>query len=911
MRLSPGRRVGSYEILAPLGAGGMGEVYRAHDTKLHRDVALKVLPESLVDDRERLSRFAREAQLLASLNHAGIAQIHGIEDSGDVHALVLELVEGQTLADRISRGPIPLSETLSIARQIASALAAAHDAGIIHRDLKPANVQITPDGVVKLLDFGLAKEAPEPNTAGPDRAALANSPTLTNPSAMTQVGVVLGTAAYMSPEQAKGRGVDRRADVWAVGAVLFEMLAGQRAFEGDDVHELLARILTKEPDWSKLPSDTPQIIRKLIGRCLVKDRRQRLDSAKAVELEIDEALSGSETVVKGEAPRRSSLSWIVIALSVGALVSGVATWMLMTPRQADAIHPTRFTIVPPPELRPMLSQFQRSLAISPDGRYLAYLSGTSALNGQAVLHRLDQLDVRFITPRVEADEVFFSADSEWLGFIEVAGEIKKVALSGGPIVPVAQKLGIAGGASWADDNSIFFSTLDPASGILRIPAGGGEPAVVSKPDPALKEIDHTTAMALPGSRTVLTAIVPPGGQNLSIAAVDVKTSRVKSLLPGNTPTYVDVPTDRGTEGFIVFGQGGALRAVRFDARRLELAGEPITLIENVQTTTTGRTQYALSRTGTLIYIPSSPGSGSGAARSMVWMDRKGQETRINAPPRAYGQQTISPDGRLVALSTFDQDGAVWIWDLRSETLRRLTFGGGIDVSPLWTPDGRSIIFSSTRDGRVNNIYRQPADGSGSAERLTVSAVQQFPQSVTPDGSRLIGEELRSGSDDLVSWPAAGGNDAAAETLLGTPAAEHGGRLSPNGRYLAYESNESGRVEIYVRPFPNVSGGRWQISTNGGMSIQWGPNGRELFYVEPSGAMMAVRVETNERTFANGAPTKLFDLPSARDAGFSVDRDGQRFLLVKEAPADPNAPPPQIVVVVGWFEELKSRLSAGQ
>jgi serine/threonine-protein kinase len=293
------------------------------------------------------------------------------------------------------------------------------------------------------------------------------------------------------------------------------------------------------------------------------------------------------------------------------------------------------------------------------------------------------------------------------------------------------------------------------------------------------------------------------------------------------------------------------------------------------------------------------------------VDRKGHETPINAPLRAYAPPTISPDGRFVALPMLDQEGGIWSWDVRSETLRRLTFGGGIDASPVWTPDGRAIIFSSTRDGRVNNIYRQPADGSGSAERLTVSTIQQFVQSVTPDGARLIGNEIRSGGDDLVSWPTAGGNEAAAESLVGTPAAENDGRISPDGRYLAYRSDETGRGEIYVRPFPNVSSGRWKISTSGGDSTQWAPNGRELFYVEPSGAMMAVRVETNERTFSNGAPTKLFDAPAARGAGFSVHPDGQRFLLVKEAAADPNAPPPQIVVVVGWFEELKSRLAAGR
>ena len=487
MRLSPGRRVGCYEILAPLGAGGMGEVYRARDTKLHREVALKVLPESLVDDRDRLSRFGREAHLLASLNHPGIAQIHGIEDSGDVHALVLELVEGETLAERLRRGPIALPEALAIAHQMASALAAAHDAGIIHRDLKPANVKITPDGVVKLLDFGLAKGAVEPSHAASDGEALANSPTITRPGSVTQVGVILGTAAYMSPEQAKGRAVDRRADIWAIGVVMYKMLAGRHAFEGDDVQEVMARILMKEPDLSRLPSDTPPTIRKLIERCLIKDRRQRLDSAKAVEFEIDEASSGSEAAVTPAVPRRSWVAGMVAALVIGALVSGFATWSLTRSRRQVSILPTRFSLVAPPEQRPMLSQFQRSLAISPDGRYVAYLAGTDALNGQVDLRRLDQLEA-LIIPAVKAQEVFFSADSEWLGFIDDQSDIRKVAVSGGPVIPIGRNLGVVGGAGWGDDNSIFFTTLDPTSGLLRLPPIGGEPAVVSRPDPNHKEM---------------------------------------------------------------------------------------------------------------------------------------------------------------------------------------------------------------------------------------------------------------------------------------------------------------------------------------------------------------------------------------------------------------------------------------
>ena len=739
MRLSPGRRLGCYEILTPLGVGGMGEVYRARDTKLHREVALKVLPESLVDDRDRLARFAREAHLLASLNHPGIAQIHGVEDSGDVHALVLELVEGETLAERIRRGPIPLPETLSIARQMASALAAAHDAGIIHRDLKPANVKITPDGVVKLLDFGLAKGTIEPAYAASTGEALANSPTVTSPGAMTQVGVILGTAAYMSPEQARGRAVDRRADVWAVGAVMYEMLTGRQAFEGDDVQELLARILMKEPDWSKLPSDTPPTIRKLIARCLIKDRRQRLDSAKAVELEIDEALSGSDTAHSLTPSRRSwMLTGMVGALLVGALATGIATWSLTRSVRHVSVVPTRFTIVPPPEHRPMLSQFQRSLAISPDGRYLAYLTGPDSLYGQVVLRRLDELEVRPIIPAVKVMEVFFSADSEWLGFFEGVSEMKKVAVSGGPIIPIARNLGVAGGAGWGDDNSIFFSTLDPTSGLLRVPPGGGQPAVVSRPDPGRNEIDHTTAMVLPGSRTVLTAIVLQGGKNLDVGAFDLTTSRLKSLLPGNTPTYVDVPTDRGVTGYIVFGQDGALRAVKFDPRRLELVGEPITLIENVQTTRTGRTQYALSRTGTLIYLPATPGSGSAPSRSLVWMDRTGHETPINAPPRAYGEPVISPDGRLVAPAMRDQenDMAAHRRNLRSAGDRRVSCDVVLPViqhrrdldpgsrrSPFWHLCHSGAVVQRGRSGvldprRASGVRAMASAGRGARRRRT-------------------------------------------------------------------------------------------------------------------------------------------------------------------------------------------------
>jgi len=884
----------------------MGEVYRARGTKLGRDVAIKVLPELFVDDAERLARFTREAQVLASLNHPHIAAIYGLDEANGARFLVLELVEGGTLADRIDglkadgkgRG-LPIAEALAIARQICLAFEAAHEKGIVHRDLKPANVALTADGQVKVLDFGLAKAvdtAPGLSSA----AALTASPTITTPAMMTGVGMILGTAAYMSPEQAKGRPADKRSDVWAFGCVCYEMLTGTRLFDGEDVGDTLAAVLMREPDWSALPADTPAAIRLLLPQCLARDRTQRISDFSTVRFVLDApatlAAAAPPVTPAIATPLWRRLALVgVPALSIGAAVAVAGTWLAGRPSATQPLT---------------IQGFQRDIAITPDGRNIVYRVGPAGTVGaQLVVRSLDQLDARLLTGITGIRAPFISPDGHWVGFFEGnGGELKKVSILGGSPITLCKYSGNPAEASWGTDDTTIFATGDQTTGLFSVAAGGGDPKMLTTPDTAHGEADHVQPFILPGGRAVLFTVQVQGQSvdNAQIAVLDLKTGQKKTLIRGGSDArYVDT-------GHLVYAAAGTLRAVRFDLGRLEVTSDPVPVVEKVTMSgTTGTANYVLSQNGTLVYVPG--GVGAGLARSLAWVNRQGREDLIKAPLRTYSLPRISPDGTRVALDIRDQENDIWVWDLTRETLARFTFDPGADQFPVWTPDSRRIIFSSARGG-VQNLYWQAADNTGTVERLTTSPNTQGSTSISPDGSRVLfteaGPKTNADIGMLTLTTPSATVPRPAQALIQTAFNETNAELSPDGQWMAYESNESGTNQVYVRPFPEVDAGRWQISTGAGSRPLWAHSGRELFYVA-SGALWAVAVQTTGSTFSAGNPAKLFDTGSysfsINARTLDVSADGQQFLMIKTAASNATATLPSLVVVEHWTEELKARV----
>ena len=903
--LSVGGRLGPYDVVSRIGAGGMGEVYRARDTKLHREVALKVLPEAFARDPDRLARFEREAQLLASLNHPNIAAIYGFEEGqGAVPALVLELVDGPTLADRILQGPIPLDEALPIARQIADALEAAHDHGVIHRDLKPANVKLRPDGAVKVLEVGLAKAIEGASGTGKadvfdgSRGALGitQSPTLSLHA--TQAGIILGTAAYMSPEQASGKAVDRRCDLWAFGAVLFEMLSAHPPFTGETVPHVLAAVLKTDPDWARLPSDMPQQIRRLLRRCLEKDRKRRLDSAAAAGLEIDDALAHPEAGSAAQPSTRSrrAASIAVAALLAGALIATLATWFLLRPPTSALRQPSRFAITPTQPF--WANPFDRSLAISPDGRRLVYVAAGTGTGGGLMVRQIDRLDTSAVPGIASARSPFFSPDGQWIGFFD-GTQIKKVSLGGGAAIPLCAVNGAPRGASWGEDGTIVYATSDPATGLWRVPSGGGQPVALTTPNVAAGEGDHWFPSLLPAGRGVLFTIVVAGqAENSQVAVFDARTGQYRTLMRGTQAEYAQ-------SGHLLFASGRTLLAVRFDLASLQVVGDAVPVVDDVQVgQTTGAANYAVSRTGTLAHVPAGPF----ARRSLVWVNRKGQTELVKAPPRAYAVPRLSPDGTRVALDIRDQENDIWILDLtRDAALRRLTYGPSADTNPVWA-SSTHLIFTSNRSGRLE-LHRQAADGSGMPEQLTSGGNSKYATSLAPDGASVVGHQDGPNTFDVARFPLArSGPDGgpSPEELVSTGYTEHNAELSPNGRYLAYQSNESGPFQVIVRPYPALNG-KWTVSSGVGTRPLWARSGKELFYRDEQDGVVAVPVDTSGATFTWGTAHKLFDHVDTAlvpDRDYDVSPDGERFLMLTD---DSLGRKSEIVVVLDWIEELKAKI----
>ena len=887
MPLVPGARIGQYEIVTLLGAGGMGEVYRARDARLQRDVAIKIVRDLAAGGPDRVARFRREAHVLASLNHPNIGAIYGVEDVGESRALVLELVDGPTLADRLARGPIPLDEAIAIARQMADALAAAHDQGVIHRDLKPANVKLRPDGTVKVLDFGLAKVfADESGASEPF-----NSPTLS--LGATHAGVILGTAAYMSPEQARGKAVDRRTDVWAFGCVLYEMLTGRRAFSSDEVSDTLAFVITKPVDWAALPSDTPPAIRRLLRRCLEKDRGQRLRDVGDASLELNDITAGADAGPPSSPDvrsRRRSLGIGLAGLATGAAVAATALlvarlWQTVPPRALE-----RFAIVPPTNAAVVPTGAVRTVAISPDGRRILYVS----VDGRLMTRTLDRLEV---VPLVETglpNAPLVAPDGSAVAFFALGtSEMYRVPIAGGPTIPVARSVGISRGAAWLADDTIVFATTASGTGLLRVPSSGGEPQVITVPDSKAGEIDHVWPEALPGGRAVLFTVVSAGGvANAQIAALELKTGARKNLLRGGT-NAIYLPT-----GHLLYSAGGSMRVVPFDADRLEIRGEPVPVSEPIAVSSTGGVNAAISSDGTLAYVP---GTGMNAAeRSLMWVDRTGHEERIDTPAAAFAVPRVSPDGGRVVAHLEADTPDVTIIDLRRHNQVRLTFGKSPSIRPMWSADGKWVLFRSDVDGPA--IYRKTSDGGGSIERVATVVGDGSVHAVTPDGRTIIYAQIsQNTARDL--WMADIEGKEKPQPLVVEPGDQANAVISPDGRWLAYHSSEVG--EIYVRPFPNVADGKWQLVTKGAKWPLWSRDGKELFYVAARG-IMSIPVDTSQTTFHWGSPTLLFESSYSSFPGLAGPRnydqapDG-RFLVIRDSQ---GTSPGAIVAVKNWFDEVK-------
>jgi len=926
MSLTIGSRFGAYEVLAKLGEGGMGEVYRARDSALNRDVALKILSPAFADDADRLARFEREAQVLASLNHPHIAQIYGLErqdrqegqerqDRTDgSRALVLELVEGPTLADRIAQGPIPLDESIEIARQLIGALEAAHEQGIIHRDLKPANIKLRPDGTVKVLDFGLAKAFDATTTSGSGaRASVSMSPTLT---AATQLGMILGTAAYMAPEQARGKPVDKRADIWAFGCVLYEMLSGRRPFAGEEVSDTLAYVITKDVDWSVLPPTAPRHIQRLLRRCLEKDPKRRLRDIGDARVELedgiarDESTSATTTAVTVSAPKpsivRRAFPWIA-GIAAGA-AAAASVGFAIPPRPAASQPAQRLSLIIPPTT-PYVGQVGGELAISPDGTRLVYAAvqgGTRML----FTRNLDQLDAQPIRGTDDAYNPFFSPNGEWIGFFTGGGspngKLKKIAVRGGPPLTLGDTTVPSG--AWLPDDSILFTRSEASIwSLYRVPTGGGTASKFSTPAADQKEQRHAWPEVLPDGRNILLSVT------IGSTSFDESRIAVMSLETGKYRTVVEQGYHARylSSGHIVYALGGNLMAVPFDAQRLVTTGPPVPIVEGVRSrTTTGEVCFGVSSSGFLVYEPGAVERLS--RRTLTWVDRAGNEESLPAPPRSYVYARLSPDATRIALDIRDQDNDIWVWDLTRRNLTRLTFNPGVDSFPVWTRDSKRIIFASApRASALSNLYWQAADGTGQPERLLESGMSQAPQSVSPDGTQLLFRQAEA-QLDLYTLPLSGERRPA--PLLRTPFGEQNGEVSPDGRWLAYQSNESGQSEIYVRPFPNAESGKWQISATGGTRPLWSRDGHELFYLTgPSDVRTAVMAATisGGATFSTGTPQMVFQGPYATGGGvnqgrtFDVSADGKRFLMIKDLTIEsgtPNDPP--LVVVLNLFDELK-------
>jgi serine/threonine-protein kinase len=890
-----GKKLGHYEILVALGKGGMGEVYRARDTKLGREIAIKVLPREMSGDPERVARFEREARLLASLQHANIASIYGFEHDDGAQFLAMELVEGLTLEDRLREGTLSHDEALRIARQMAAGLEAAHEKGIIHRDLKPANVMLTRDGEVKILDFGLARawfgEA--------DEEDIGNSPTIT--AAMTQAGTILGTAAYMSPEQARGKNVDRRADIWAFGAILWEMVTGRRLFEGETVSDTLAAVIRAEPQWKLLPANEQPRLCHLIERCLVRDSRQRLRDIGEARILLQEAPTGLRAEANPEAVPSTRVGWLrTVPWLVAMTAIAIAVWIgLSATDEAETSTAMRFALSTQEPIR--LPDFPScALAVSPEGRHVV-LAGVRG--GEAGLHLRDigSDEAELLDGTAGAYNPLFSPDGQWIAFAQ-DGKLKKISIGGGPPVTLCDAPDLRG-ASWGRNGQIVFAP-GRASGLALVEESGGNPATLTElevDEGSLATPSHRWPEFLPDGKTVLFTRTPDDNAYdvAAIVALSLADGTEKVLVEGATfPKYA-------ADGILVFLRQGTVFAARFSSERLELLGAPTPVLEQVTFASSyGFGQLAFSETGLLVHTAA---PGSRALERLIWLDRDGRKTTASAHERFFTISRISPDGRR-ALVTIPESARtnLWMLEFSRDSLTRFSFGAMTDRYPVWSPDGEWIAFAAFEGAASSNVFRKRSNGTGELERLTQSPDHQNPVSWSPDGKMVAFEQYfpETGSDILLLRLDPAPQEP--EIYLRTPFNESHPKFSPDGRWLAYQSDETGQVEVYVRP-RSGSGGQVKVSLTSGISPTWSPGGEELLYLDrEADQLMAVRFSVEGDEFVPELAQAMFDYPRSYGGWFDVTVQPLRILTDEPLMLESATQPPP-TVVVNWFEELESKL----
>jgi serine/threonine protein kinase/Tol biopolymer transport system component len=929
-KLAVGATFGPYEITGLLGAGGMGEVYRAHDVRLDRIVAIKVLPQVFGGDPDRRARFEREARTLAALNHPNVAQIFGIVDlpaEAGHHAIAMEFVDGQDLAERLRRGALPLDEVIAIASQVANALEAAHEQGIVHRDLKPANVKVRDDGTVKVLDFGLAKALtagqpgigqPEQEPSGAGREALDNSPTFTSPAfamasggrPLTQMGMLLGTAAYMSPEQARGRRVDRRADLWAFGCVLFEMLSGQPAFGGETITDVLAAVVSRDPDWSALPAATPPGVRRVLARCLDRDAKRRLADAGEARYLLEDARA--EHTPPGPvplAPPRSAglpggrlMPWLIAAAAVvAAIVASTRPSSTSAATTTGAVPLHASLEVEPVERFGGASNYLR-IALSPDGRLLAYVTAT---DGQTAL-RLRNLSTGATRTLAEGEEIgepMFSPDSRFVAFSSgfgganrpesagMGGRVQKVATTGGAPTTVLPAIDSFKGGAWGDDGWIYYSPA-PAGGLWRVREEGGVPERLTTPDLAAGEKSHRRPCVLPGSHAVLFVVGTSRIESFDGARIEVLSLRDRKrhvvVQGGTSPTYV-------SPGHIVYARDNTLVALPFDAERLTVSGAPVTVLEGVVTIPqNGVSQYGISRDGSLVYVA---GAELGRRAPLVAVDRQGRRTPLSdGPPGRATSGRVSPDGRWLVLDPDAATQQLMLLDLGSGAMRRLTHEWD-NATPVWTPDGHRLIFRSNRHGGPRNLHWMAMDDSGAVEQLSTADREQVPSAV--HGNNLLYEQI--GTSTLTDIHVLSLETRQGRPIVQSPAHEVAPRFSPDGAFFAYQSDESGRWEVYVQPFP-PEGRRWQISNGGGVQPAWHA-AREIIYRRGADVLTA-RI-TRTAGIQAAPPVRLFTLESHEQL-LDIAGDG-RFIVAQRQDLGTVS---SLSLIVNWFTDLEARLATG-